>query len=82
MREFVHTTCNPERPPEEQTNNSHETPSKAGRQTVPDLKLAVVKYDERPNRGTIHPTDQTKIEQMETWISIDMSVVTDLSLWR
>ncbi|MGM0397818.1 MAG: DUF7511 domain-containing protein [Halobacteriota archaeon] len=49
---------------------------------VPDLRLAVVRYDDRPDRGTIHPSGLTGLERMETWISVDMSLVTDLSTCR
>lgn len=82
MSESSHSSSNQERLPEEQTNNSRETPSQAEGETVPDLQLAIVKYDDRPDRGTIHPPDLTGIERMETWISVDVSVVADLSMWR
>jgi hypothetical protein len=82
MSEPSHTSSNRERSPEEQANNSRETPSQSERETVPGLQLAIVKYDDRPDRGTIHPPDLTGIERMETWISVDMSVVADLSMWR
>ncbi|UWG46350.1 Uncharacterized protein HSRCO_0048 [Halanaeroarchaeum sp. HSR-CO] len=49
---------------------------------VPDLRLAVVRYDDRPDRGTIHPSGLTGLERMETWISVDMSLVADLSTCR
>lgn len=44
--------------------------------------LTVVKYEDRPNRGTIHPHDLTGIERMETWLSADASAFVDLSAWR
>ena len=60
----------------QQTNsNTEDTP-------VPDLRLDVVRYEYSPDRGTVHPPDLTGIERMETWISVDMSVVADLSMWR
>ncbi|WP_259518372.1 hypothetical protein [Halanaeroarchaeum sp. HSR-CO] len=49
---------------------------------MPDLRLAVVRYDDRPDRGTIHPSGLTGLERMETWISVDMSLVADLSTCR
>lgn len=82
MSESSHTSSNGKRPPEEQTNNSRETSSQAEGETVPDLQLAIVTYDDSPDRGTIHPPDLTGIERMETWISVDLSVVADLSMWR
>lgn len=82
MSESSHTCSNREWPLEEQTNNSRETPSQTGGEAVPDLQLAIITYDGSPDRGTIHPPDLTGIERMEAWISVDMSVVTDLSIWR
>jgi hypothetical protein len=49
---------------------------------VPRLQLAVVEYDDNPDRGTIHPPSLTGLERMETWMSVDMSSVVDLSTWR
>lgn len=82
MSESSHTTSNGGRFPEEQTSDSLETPSQAEGETVPDLQLAIVTYDDSPDRGTIHPPDLTGIERMETWISVDLSVIEDLSMWR
>lgn len=82
MSESSHTSSNREWPPEEQTNNSRETPSPTGGEAVPALQLVTVTYDDSPDRGTIHPPDSTGIERMETWVSVDMSVVADLSMWR
>jgi hypothetical protein len=59
------------------------THSDAARATnAPDLRLAVVEYDERSDRGTIHPPNLTGIARMETWLSANMSAVVDLSTWR
>lgn len=82
MSESFHTSSNREWPPEEQINTSQETPSQTGGESVPDLQLAIVAYDDSPDRGTIYPPDLTGIARMETWISVDMSVVADLSIWR
>jgi len=82
MSESSHTPSNRERLPEEQTNKGQEKRSHTGGEPVPDLQLAVVTYDDRPDRGTIHPPDLTEIERIETWISVDISVIADLSMWR
>jgi hypothetical protein len=82
MSESSHISSNGERLREEQTNKSRKTPSQAGGETVPDLQLTIVSYDDSPNRGTIHPPDLTGIERMETWMSVDLSVVAALSMWR
>lgn len=82
MSESSHTASNRERLPEEQTYSSQETPSHAGGDPVPDLQLAIVTYDDSPDRCTIHPPELTGIERMETWISVDLSLVADLSMWR
>lgn len=47
-----------------------------------ELQLAVVEYDEGPDRGTLYPPGLTGIKRMETWLSVDMSLVVDLSAWR
>lgn len=49
--------------------------------TAPELRLAVVEYDEGPDRGTIHPPELTGIKRMETWLSANMSAIVDLSNW-
>lgn len=82
MNESSHTASNQERLPEEQTNKSQETRSRTGGGPVPDLQLAIVTYDDRPDRGTIRPPKLIGIKRMETWISVDLSVITDLSMWR
>lgn len=82
MSEPTHTTSNREQPPKDQANKIRKNRSHAREGTGPDLQIATVEYDERPNRGTIHPPNLTGIERMETWISVDMSMVADLSMWR
>ncbi|WP_123533329.1 DUF7511 domain-containing protein [Halosimplex salinum] len=58
-----------------------QTPSIAdgqpGRSNAPVLELALVRYDDRPDRCTIHPADATGVERMSTWISVDRSLVVD-----
>lgn len=50
--------------------------------TPRELRLAVVRYDEGPDRCTLYPPGLTGIERMETWISADMSAVVDLLAWQ
>jgi hypothetical protein len=52
------------------------------RRRSPALRLTVVRRDEAPDRATVHPSGATGIERMETWLSVDLSTVTDLSTWR
>lgn len=49
---------------------------------VPELRLTVVEYEERPDRGTIHPPELVGVERMETWMSANTSVFVALSAWR
>lgn len=65
-----------------ETTGASEPPSPPEGGAVPDLQLAIVEYDESPNRGTIHPPGLMGMERMETWLSVDLSVVIDLSAWR
>jgi hypothetical protein len=44
--------------------------------------LAVVDQDGRPDRATIHPPGLTGTARLETWLSVDLSVVVELSAWR
>jgi len=48
----------------------------------PTLQLAVVSYEEGADRGTIHPPGLTGLERMETWLSVDLAAVVDLSAYR
>lgn len=82
MSGSAHISSDRERPPEEETIGSHETLSQAGDDAIPELDLAIVRYDDGPDRGTIHPPELTGIAGMESWISVDLSVVVDLSMWR
>lgn len=50
--------------------------------STPDLRLAIVEYENEPDRGTIHPPHVTGVDRMETWISVDMELVVDVSAWR
>lgn len=50
--------------------------------SAPDLQLAIVEYENRPDRGTIHPPQATGVDRMETWLSVDRDIVVDLSAWR
>jgi len=49
---------------------------------IPELRLEIVKFDERVNRGTIHPPGLTGLERMETWLSANLSVFVELAAWR
>jgi len=49
---------------------------------IPELRLEIVKFDERVNRGTIHPPGLTGLERMETWLSANLSAFVELSAWR
>lgn len=82
MSGATHTPGDRDQSREEQATNSRKNPPHAEEGTVPNLQLTTVKYNERPNRGTIHPPNLTGIRQMETWISVDMSMVAELSMWR
>lgn len=71
-----------EMPKQESPSSSEKSKRNIRTTNAPELRLAVVKYDDSPDRGTIHPPDLTGLKRMETWISVDMSVVVDLSAWR
>jgi hypothetical protein len=58
------------------------SPVSSPRRRSPALRLAVVRRDDAPDRATVHPVGMTGIERMETWLSVDLSTVTDLSAWR
>lgn len=79
-RESERRTAGSERP-----DSDHERPETSpARNGVmgTDLRLAVVEYEGRPDRGTIHPPEVTGIDRMETWISVDMGIVVDVAAWR
>jgi len=59
-----------------------ESPSEARSEMSPALRLTVVRYDGSPDRGTVHSPGRTGIERMERWMSLDVSMVSDLSAWR
>ena len=49
---------------------------------APTLQLAIVHYDGRPDRGTIHPAGLEGLARMETWLSADMEFFVDVSAYR
>lgn len=49
---------------------------------APELRLAVVEYDEGADRGTIHPPGLTGMDRMETWLSANLSTFVEVSAWR
>ncbi len=56
---------------------------RSGRERAePLLRLAVVAYDDSSDRATIYPPNQTGMGQLERWLSVDVSVVVDVSAWR
>ncbi|MFB6235032.1 MAG: hypothetical protein ABEH81_01845 [Halopenitus sp.] len=82
MKDPARTTETGTRHSDEQAPRPPESRSSTGGERVPALQLAVVNYDGRPDRGTIYPADSNGIERMETWLSVDMSLVVDASAWR
>lgn len=49
---------------------------------VPVLRLRTVAVPENPDRATLYPADAADIDRMETWLTVDASVVRDLSACR
>lgn len=49
---------------------------------VPTLQLAIVNYEGRPDRGTIHPAGLEGLARMETWLSADMEFFVDVGAYR
>ena len=47
-----------------------------------ELILTVVRYEDEPDRGTIHPPDAADLDRMETWISADLSAFVARPDWR
>lgn len=82
MKDPARTTETGTRHSDEQTPRTPESRSSTGSERVPSLQLAVVKHDGMSDRGTIYPADSNGIERMETWMSVDMSLVVDASAWR
>lgn len=37
---------------------------------------------DKPDRATLYPTDTMDIDRMETWLTVDASIVRDLSNCR
>jgi hypothetical protein len=48
----------------------------------PELRLRIAEYDGRPDRATIYPDEVPSVDALETWISVDVSVVELLEAWR
>lgn len=49
---------------------------------VPRLRLRIVDTPGNSSRATLYPTDAADIDRMETWLTVDTSVVRDLSACR
>jgi hypothetical protein len=81
MSDSTHPTSDQAGPRETQRNAS-QRPSRYPGDSGPELQLAIVTYDESPDRGTIHPPGLSGMERRETWLSVDMSMVADLTSWR
>lgn len=64
------------------TGGSGDTCSSDVASAPTDLHLAIVRYDARPDRGTIHPPGLESIARMETWLSADMDVFVHLDAYR
>lgn len=70
------------------TANGGDRPDSAtdGRQPpnvrVPLLRLRTVSPLDGDDRATIYPADAMDVERMETWLTVDASVVRDLSACR
>jgi hypothetical protein len=48
----------------------------------PELRLRIVGNAADPDRATVYPPGLSGIARMETWLSVDLSVVVDLGAWR
>ena len=51
-------------------------------ESPPALRLRIAEYDDRPDRATIYPDEVPPVDALETWISVDVSVVKLLEAWR
>lgn len=60
------------------TNDSRRVP----KLRLPVLRLRIVGVPEKPDRATLYPADAADIDRMETWLTVDASVVRDLSACR
>lgn len=49
---------------------------------APCLRLRIVGAPGQPDRATLYPADAADIDRMETWLTVDASVVEELSAWR
>ncbi len=46
------------------------------------LRLRIVGVPGQPDRATLYPADAADVDRMETWLTVDASLVRDLSTWR
>lgn len=49
---------------------------------APLLRLRIVGVPGQPDRATLYPVDAADIDRMETWLTVDASLVRELSAWR
>ena len=47
-----------------------------------NLQMKCVTVTDRPDRATLYPADSTNIDRMETWLTVDTTVVCELSACR
>lgn len=82
MGELPHAAADRQESPGESKTSTAVPLESAPTERIPELHLAVVRYDGGPDRGTIHPPGLTGIERMETWLSANVSAFVELSEWR
>lgn len=46
---------------------------------APLLRLQIIGVPNKPDRATLYPADGADIDRMKTWLTVDASVVRDLS---
>lgn len=46
---------------------------------APLLRLQIVSVGDNPDRATLYPADAVDIDRMETWLTVDASLVRDLA---
>ena len=82
MSDPTYTSSNTNQRSQEETSTNPKPRVPPREQPQSELQLAIVTSNDGPHRGTISPPNLTGIERMETWMSVDMTIVVDLSTWR
>ncbi|WP_449271652.1 DUF7511 domain-containing protein [Halolamina pelagica] len=49
---------------------------------APLLRLQIIGVGDKPDRATLYPADTVDIDRMKTWLTVDASIVRDLSNCR